>query len=246
MLISCGGTEASEKARRQSSRFYEAASIAWFDENDTLAAIRSLTRSIEANPDNDDAHYLLGIIRLSRGEYEAAEKHLRETIRLRTDRDAHGLAGARNNLGVLLIHQKRYQEAIEQLKASSSEVMNREPWLAFGNLGWAYIELGDYDKAIEALRRAVFEQPKYCVGKYRLGQAFYLKKEFAAAVSVLKQAIETPEPGCSDLQEAYHLLGMDLIRLENDDEAREFLIRCVKINEFSKVGLECREALDSL
>ena len=77
MHTGCGGTQqAGEKELRKSERFYEAASIAWFQENDTLAAIRSLSRAVELNPDNDHARYLLGIIRFSRGEYEEAEIHL--------------------------------------------------------------------------------------------------------------------------------------------------------------------------
>ena len=180
VCICCGGARPKEKSIHQSERFYEAASIAWFEEHDTLSAIRNLTRAVDTNPDNDEAHYLLGIIRLGRGEYPEAERHLSETIRLRQGGDPSGLAAAENNMGVLLIHLKRYDEAIALLKKSSGEVMNREPWLAFGNLGWAYIETGALDDAVEALKRAMFDQPKYCVGLYRLGQAFYLKKEYDA------------------------------------------------------------------
>jgi type IV pilus assembly protein PilF len=242
----CGGNEASQKAIRQSDRFYEAASIAWFEEKDVLAAIRNLTRAVEINPKNDDAHYLLGIIRLGRLEYDAAEKHLREAMALRKEGDPAGLAGVENNLGVVLLHQKRYEEAIELLKKSSGEVMNREPWLAFGNLGWAYIEIGEYDKALDALKRAMFDQPKYCVGLYRMGQAYYLKGDYPAAIKVLTQATEIPAEGCNQIQEAHHLRGMSFLRLEQLDEARTALTRCTEINRESRVGMECQEALESL
>jgi Tfp pilus assembly protein PilF len=109
--LGCGGNEATQKAIRQSERYYEAASIAWFEERDVLAAIRNLTRAVETNPQNDDAHYLLGIIRLGRLELETAETHLREALRLRQGGDPAGLSGVQNNLGVVLIHQKRYEEA---------------------------------------------------------------------------------------------------------------------------------------
>jgi Tfp pilus assembly protein PilF len=242
----CGGTEASEKSVRKSQRFYEAASISWFDEKNVLAAIRNLVRAIETDPKNDEAHYLLGIIRLGRGELDEAEKHLRETVRLRKDRDPAGHAGALNNLGVLLIHQKRYEEAAAVLKQSAEEVMNREPWLAFGNLGWAYIELGRYDEAIEVLRRSVFDQPKYCVGLFRMGQAYYKKKDYEAAVVSLKESVGMAEEGCGQMQEAHQLLGMAYLRQEKPDEARAALEQCTALSPVSPVGIECAKALEGL
>lgn len=246
-VAACGGTEAAEKAKHQSERFYEAASIAFFDEHDVLAAIRNLTRAVEADPDNGDARYLLGIIRLGRGELDEAEKHLREAIRIRTELDDRaGLSGAQNNLGVLLIHRKQYQEAATVLQAASGEVMNREPWLAQGNLGWAYIELGEYDKAIEVLRRAMFDQPKFCVGLFRLGQAYYMKQEYEAAKAALEQALAVPEKGCDAIQEAHRYLGMTFVRRGQDEEAEGAFDRCVEIAPATEVGVACAEARSSL
>lgn len=245
-VVHCGGSQASEKTRRKSDRYYEAASIAWFEQNDALAAIRNLTRAVETNPDNDHAHYLLGIIRFGRAEYDDAEKHFKETIRLREETDPAGLAGARNNLGLLYIHRKQYAEAIEVLELSAKEVLNTEPWLALGNLGWAYIELREYDKAVETLRRAIFEQPKFCVGLFRLGQAYYLKKEYEQADKALTKARDIPEPGCDAMQEAYHLHGMVFLRLGRDAEAKNAFQRCRDLGEETELGTTCAEALMGL
>ncbi len=240
----CGPSQASEKAMRMSRKFYEAGSIA-LQENDNLAAIRNLTRSIESDPNNDDAHYLLGIIRFSRGEYEDAETHFLKTMEIRKEEPA-GLAGVQNNLGLLYIHQKRYDEAVTLLVISSGEVLNPEPWLPMGNLGWAYIELGEYDKAIEIVKRALFDQPKFCVGMYRLGQAYYMKQEYETAATHLEQSIAVPEPGCDRVQEAHELLGMCYLRLGRDTDAKSSLGLCVEINPDSDVGRACAEKLTGL
>lgn len=245
-VCACGGGQVSEKMQRKSERYYEAASISWYKEHNTLAAIRNLTRAVETDPQNDDAHYLLGIIRFARGEYEDAETHLRETVRLRAQGDPAGLAGSQNNLGLLLIHKKRYREAIDLLQASSSEVLNQEPWLAMGNLGWAYIEIGQYDKAIEVLRRALFDQPRYCVGLYRLGQAYYLQQKFESAEKFLKQSVSVPETGCAEMQDAHHLLGMTYLRVEKSDLAKEEFARCIELNDVSETGISCAEASTGL
>jgi tetratricopeptide (TPR) repeat protein len=132
------------------------------------------------------------------------------------------------------------------LKASAEEVMNHQPWLAMGNLGWAYIELGEYDMAISWLRRAMFDQPKYCVGLFRLGHAYYMKKEYTKAEVVLKQALEIPEQGCDQIQDAYYFLGMSYLRLEKDHQARRSFDKCIKISQISEIGIMCAEVLAGL
>jgi Tfp pilus assembly protein PilF len=241
-LSAACGAKISEEAVRKSDRFYQAAVIAWFDERDNLAAIRHLTRAVEANPENDEAQYLLGTIRLGRGELDLAEVSLRTAVRLRgPDRPA-PRAEALNSLGVLLLQQKKPQEAVACLEEAAGEVLNREPWLALGNLGWAYIELGEYDKAIETLRRALFDQPLFCVGLFRLGQAYYLKGDYTDAAANLRTAVETKQAGCDKLQDAHHLLGLSNLRLDRIEEARDALTACEEIDPASETGVACAES----
>jgi tetratricopeptide (TPR) repeat protein len=242
LAAACGGSQVDEKTRIQSDRFYEAAYISWFEQHDNLAAIRNLTRSVELDPENDRAHYLLGTIRLGRGELDEAETHLREAVRLRGTEQPAARAEAQNSLGVLLIQKKQYAEAVQVLSAAAGEVLNREPWLAMGNLGWAHIELGEYDKAIEVLRRGLFDQPRFCVGLYRLGQAFYLKKDYTTAESSLRQAITVPDSNCADIQEAQYYLGLTLLRLGRAEESAPFFEKCRDIDPLSETGRLCAEA----
>lgn len=243
VFTGCGGTEVNDKAARQSDRFYEAAYISWADQGDNLGAIRNLTRAVEANPNNDQAHYLLGVIRLGRGEYKEAKTHLLKAADLRAEGNPSGLAEAQNSLGVLYIHLKEYDRAIEILDRAVKEVLNREPWLALGNMGWAYIELGRYDDAIDKLKRALFEQPKFCVGTYRLGQAYYLKQDYATAEEALKKAIATPESGCADIQDAHYLLGMTYLRVGKDAESKAAFAKCRDISATSQTGKSCSDTL---
>ena len=246
LLAAACGSKISEEDQRRSDRFYQAAYISWSDEHDNLAAIRHLTRAIENDPENDDAQYLLGTIRLGRGELDEAEIHLREAVRLRgKDRPA-ARVEALNSLGVLLLQKKRPQEAVVALQEAAGEVLNREPWLAYGNLGWAYIDLGDYDKAIEALRRALFDQPLFCVGLYRLGQAYYEKGDYANAEANLKGAVASTQGGCDKMQDAFHMLGMTYLRLDRLDDARDALTTCAELDPKSETGVSCAQARTGL
>ena len=239
-LTACGAGQISEDSIRKSNRFYDAAVIAWNDKNDNLTAIRHLTRAVEANPENDDAQYLLGTIRLSRGEYEQAETHLLAAVKHRENNAAKKVE-AQNSLGVLYIHTKRYEEAVKVLEESSAEVLNRAPWLAFGNLGWAYTELGQYDNAINSLKRALFDQPQFCVGLYRLGNAYYQKGDYDGALESLNNAVAVQADGCDRMQEAYHLLGMTYLRLDRSEDAMSAFDTCVQVNPKTEIGKSCAQ-----
>ena len=245
-LAACGAADISADDVRKAERFYQAAYVAWFDEHNNLEAIRHLTRSVDANPNNDNAHYLLGTIRLGRSEYDLAEKHLRMALKLRdTSRPAERVE-ALNSMGVLLILTRQLDEAVVMLEEAAAEVLNREPWLAMGNLGWAYIELGEYDKAVEILRLALFDQPLFCVGKFRLGEAYYHKGEYQMALGSLEGAIEITNGGCDQMQETHQLLGMTHLRLNNETDAKDAFERCREIDPTSEVGAGCAKTLAGL
>lgn len=246
VLCAACGARMSEERLKESDRFYEFAVVALNDDHDPLMAIRYLTRAVEANPENDRAHWLLGTIRLGRGELDEAEPHLREAARLRgPDRPA-DRAEALNSLGVLLLQKERAAEAIPLLEEAASEVLNPAPWLALGNLGWAYTEVGDLDKAIETLRRALFDQPMFCVGLYRLGEAYYKKGDFANAAVNLASCVGIRKDGCDRMQEAQHLLGMTYLRLDRIEDARAAFTACEEIDAGSELGVACAGARGGL
>ena len=53
-------------------------------------------------------------------------------------------------------------------------------------------------------------------------------------------------PGCDQIQEAHHLLGMTLLRQDRVDEARSSFESCVRINKLNETGKACDKALKSL
>src|SRR5690606_14767018 len=111
------------------------------------------------------------------GEYDDSERHLREALRANA---ALGRAGrpaldaeANHSLGVLYIHAPRHDDAVTVLRQAPGDLMNRTPHLAWGNLGWAYLEQGDHAQAEQALTQAVQLQPRFCGGWYRLGRVHF-------------------------------------------------------------------------
>src|SRR5690606_38578982 len=107
------------------------------------------------------------------------------------------LAEGRHIYGVILIARGEDERAADQLRRSASDAMNRAPHLAYGNLGLAHLEAGQYDMALDALRRSIQLQPRFCVGYYRIGQVHFHQRQYQEAEEALAQAT-TADPACSE------------------------------------------------
>ena len=148
---------------------------------------------------------------------------------------------------VILIHEKRYADAIGVLKPLTEDILYQTPENAWGNLGWAQLESGATDAAIESLRRSIAAQPLFCVGLYRLGLAYERRREDAAAIETLTRALETQAPGCNSLQDAFAARARIELRTSasasDRDAARSDLQRCVALSGKTIAGKECSSML---
>lgn len=153
---------------------------------------------------------------------------------------------ARNTLGVVLIHRKLHAEAVEVLKALSEDILYESPQMAWGNLGWAYLESGEVDLAIDALRRSIAAQPNFCVGNFRLGLAYEKKGDLEAARGAFTRALETERPVCKRIQEAWEGRARVGGRLGATDEARSDSEQCKKLAPASASGARCATLLTGL
>lgn len=216
-------------------------------------ALEHVQASLELDEENQDAAYLGAITLLafcaaaedaaasSDCRLEDAERYARQALEISPE-----MRDAKNTLGVILVHQGRYDEAVEVLKPLANDILYASPENAWGNLGWAYLLRGNTDEAIDALRRSVAAQPLFCVGQYRLGLAYEKKGEPALAREALTKAVETQRPECQRLQDAFDVRARVALKLGQPDDARADLLRCRDIGASTKVGQRCAAQLRSL
>jgi type IV pilus assembly protein PilF len=233
----------------------------YFNKGMVEPALEELLKAVELNPDNADAHNMLGLVFLRKGA-EAEELSTRnqclkgEELRLeKQEMDGHfkkaaeqfekaiGLkkdfSEARNNLAVVYIHFGRYDDAIQLETQALGNIIYRDPFAAEGNLGLAYLEKHDYARAAKELRQALFEQPKFCVGRYRLAKVYYEMQDWQRASDEIDQVVT--DKACP-IQEAYNLAGLVALRREERDKAKQMFARCVDLAPRSCLASECKLA----
>jgi tetratricopeptide (TPR) repeat protein len=212
-------------------------------------ALDHAQRALKLNPDNGEAArvaagVLLAFCALDTTAVDCRFKEAESLARRALEIDPN-LREAKNILGVILVHEHRYDEAIAVLKPLAEDLVYANPESAWGNLGWAYLERGSTDEAIDALRRAVATQPLFCVGHYRLGLAYEKKGELALAREALTSAVDTDHPACRRLQDAFEARARVLARQGLKDEARADLTRCRDLSAQTQTGQKCAAQLQT-
>jgi type IV pilus assembly protein PilF len=234
---------------RQSENEYALAKD-YFYKGDPRAALDHVLRAVQLNPDNPRALYFTSTVFLyfcSTNQGMAApdcrladaEKYARLAVHS-DDR----FRDAKNLLGQTLILESKYKEAISVLRPLVDDPAYSSNFLAWGNLGWAQVLLGDVDSGISSLKNAV-TQPRFCVGHYRLGLAYEKKGDLAAAETSLSNAVQVQSADCQNLQDAWEELGRVRAKLGKADDARVDFERCKEISIESPSGRRCVQLLEA-
>jgi type IV pilus assembly protein PilF len=246
LLGACGGPASAENAMR-AQKEYELA-VGLMGEQNIAAAFEHLFKSIELDAKNPESRLLLGNLYLLREEFPKAEAELRKARELAEGDGEYGppfIAEVDNSLGVVLVHEKKYDEAISALRESATNIVNRNPHLAWGNLGWAYYEKGQYKDAVDALIQSVKHQSRFCLGYYRLGQTYTKLRDFERAEDALTRCLEVSDEGCKNLQAAWHLRGEARAQLGQRQDAIADFERCVELSSGSEAGRACQGYLEA-
>jgi type IV pilus assembly protein PilF len=235
------GTGQAASAERRSESEYDVARDLFLSRRDVRGALAHAQKATELNEENAEAQHLVALVYLYFCAAGTADCRLREAERAARKALAvqNDFREAKNTLGVILIQEKRVDEAISVLRPLADDILYQTPWDAWGNLGLAYLEKGNANEAIEALRRSVAAEPRFCVGNYRLGLAYEKKGDLTAARDALTRAVETNRTECQSLQEAFEVRGRVLATLKDCGQARADWERCKQLSVDSEAGTRC-------
>ncbi|MEK6608923.1 MAG: tetratricopeptide repeat protein [Myxococcota bacterium] len=257
VLGACAGDEKTRNAVERSERHYLLGAD-YFGKGLEGPALEETVKSIELDPENAYAQNLMGLLLLKQGIDElrmmeidqcldgaaAKEQMVEANAKIAKARQHFEIAArgqesfseALNNLSVVALHFKNYDTAVRYGKQALQNILYRQPHLAHGNVGWAYYQKGDLIRAAKELRQAVFHEPGFCVGRYRLAQVYFDQKQLDKAVEQLEKVLA--DQRCP-IQEAFQLAGMTFALRHDLERARGALDRCVQLAPGSCLARQC-------
>lgn len=204
------------------------------------SAMDHAQKASAADDGNAEAHHFVAILYMALCQLEndcrwdEAEKYARKSVAADSE-----YRPAKHTLGVVLIQQKKFDEAIVVLRPLAEDIIYKTPELAWYDLGGAHLEKGDADRAIEALTKAVALKPAFCWANYRLGLAWEKKGVLTKAEEELSNAVEPASPACRNLQDAYEARGRIREKTGRRDLAKQDYETCAKLSMATPAGKTC-------
>ncbi|MBE7411925.1 MAG: tetratricopeptide repeat protein [Leptospiraceae bacterium] len=199
--------------------------VSQFRQGSIPEAIENFRKAVIASGTGQVAvlsHGHLGSIYFNRGDFEGAEHHFREALRLKPS-DAKYLY----NLGTILLKQKKNEEAISLFQKALDAGAN-EPEV-YRYIAEAFYDLRQSSLAIRALEKALQIKPNDLDSMFQLADIYYSTGDMGQAEEMFRRIIKN-SPGDSNTETALINLGIILDDMDRHSEAISALEQAISLN----------------
>lgn len=216
-------------------------------------SLKELLEAVKLDPQNSDAHYLLGTVYLvGFARYKEAEDHTRKALAIK-EAKGEEFPEADQLLGSILLAAGRPAEAVASFEKARTNLLYRTPHLAEQELGWALHKLGRNDEAVVHLNRAIVAQPDLCGAYVKLADVEDARGAFDRAEEVLAKFVARCDAdplrkhaGPALISYAYYRLGMARLKSGDKVQAAEALEVCTARFPDQPSFRECEKSLKLL
>jgi eukaryotic-like serine/threonine-protein kinase len=185
---------------------------------DTDPAMTYFAKALKVDPGNPEILLYRARALRDLNRWPESEQTYREMLKERPN-----YWPAYNDLGWILFHQAKYQEAADAFDAAAMAAPNVAMPLA--NLGSMYLELGKHDEAIDASKRSIERSPNETA--YRnLGDLAFSDGNYKAALANYQQAAALDPKYHTiwrDIGDCYMMLNQPVLVRENYAKAARLL-----------------------
>jgi type IV pilus assembly protein PilF len=206
-------------------------------EGKSAQALGELLKAQELDPDDPQIHNVLGVVYLEKGMTAQAAEQFQKALALDPK-----YVEVRNNLGIAYLRAGKTQEAIREFTLAVESPVYTTPHFAYYNLGQAYLELKDYEKARANFNESLKLSPQYSLSYYGLGLTWKAVQNWEQAAEAFKKTIEyAPRfaPG-------HFELGEVLVLLNEKSLARLAFQEVIQLVPDSELARKAKEKLKEL
>ena len=206
-------TNASEYLRRVN------AALALREIPDHPAALEQLNKAIELASEDASIYLLLGLTYQDLGEWDKAEVSFRRAVEIQPD-----LREAQQSLGLSLVQNKKFQEAIPVLEPIAE--IDPANQLVHKALAKAYEEQNRVDEAIKIFQKALSVYPDDASLQRQISVLLFKYPNLDHAKEILGQILEVAQSA-----NLWNTLGLFEIRTKNYTAATEYFSRALNLDE---------------
>jgi Tfp pilus assembly protein PilF len=201
------------------------------------AALQELLAALRIKDEYPDAHLLAGIIYLGRSLHLQAIRHFKRAVEIKPD-----FFMAHNNLGAAYLAAERWQEAADLYNTLVGNILYASPGHGHNNLGWAYYNMGNADRARRHYFMAIQLAPELCPPYNNLGLLLLDQSRLDRSAKYLNRAIKR----CPSYAEPNFHLGRLAMRQGDSGSARARFRRCLELAGDTPLAERCEERLKAL
>ena len=166
--------------------------------------MREFLKAENLDPRDVKVQDYLGLILLTLGRPQEAIDHFERAVELDP-----GYLNSWNNLGCAHLELGQWDQAIGVFQRLLADLTYATPWKPAANLGWAYFNNGNLDKAREYYLLSVDQSPGYAQGWRGLGKVYLEDGNSQKAMYALEKAVVL----APKFAEAYYDLGEAYLRM---------------------------------
>ncbi len=137
-------------------------------------AIREFKNAVTVDPNNAEAHLLLGLALGSKKDLDQAIEHSLKSASIKPSYSAY------NNLGLLYANKGQFQNGIDAYENALK--LNPKSYTAWHQLGKLASSNANFTKSIEAFGKAIELNPKFPEAYQGLGSAYYMDGNMTSAL----------------------------------------------------------------
>ena len=128
-------------------------------------------------------------------------------------------------MGNLYALMRKWDLAIASYQKAVDDVLYKTPHFAYTNMGLAYYNMANYEKAIEMYQRSLKLKPTYSTTYFNLAYAYEAVQKWDEAIDAYLKAIQylPNDPA------AYYRLGKLYLKLNRKTEASQVLEEFLEI-----------------
>ena len=209
---------------------------AYMSQGQYVTALKELLKAEKTLPQDPYLQYDLGLVYLARKRYEMAEHHFQKALALKANYSV-----AINSLGVALLRQKKWDQAIAQFKKISDDLLYATPHYPLCNMGWAYVGKKAYGPAADNFKKAIELQPDFINAIHGLAITYLRQGDLRRSRAILTRAIQKfPEAVI------FHWDFAMLFRQSGElNAARKSLQQVIRLAPGSDLAEKAMEALET-